>query len=94
MRQSPPTDLSADSTWVTLSTAHPAKFNSAVELALSADSHPNFNFDRDVLPEELKKLQGLEKRIYKVKGEQGVRDLIEKVKKGEKATGGEGKGSI
>lgn len=85
---------SPESTWVTLSTAHPAKFNSAVELALSADSHPDFNFNRDVLPDELKALDGLEKRIHKVKGEQGVRDLIEKVKGTEHAPGKEGKGSI
>lgn len=79
---------------MTLSTAHPAKFNSAVELALSSDSHPNFNFNRDVLPEELKALDGLEKRIHKVKGEQGVRDLIEKIKGVEHPVGKEGKGSI
>jgi threonine synthase len=78
-----------------LATAHPAKFSSAVELALSADAYPEFNFNRDVLPEELKALDGLEKRIHKVKGEQGVRELIERVKKGEqKAATAEGKGSI
>lgn len=80
-----------NSTWVTLSTAHPAKFNSAVELALS--SNQEFSFDRDVLPPQLKELEGMEKRIHKVRGEQGVRDLVEKVR-GEKAAGKQGKGSI
>jgi hypothetical protein len=32
----------------------------------------------------LKELESLDKRIYRVKGEQGVRELIEKVKRGEK----------
>ena len=35
----------------------------------------------------------MEKRIHKVRGEQGVRDLVEKVR-GEKAAGKQGKGSI
>ncbi|KAK8869989.1 threonine synthase [Kwoniella newhampshirensis] len=86
--------VSPDTTWITLSTAHPAKFSSAVELALSASDYPSFDFRRDVLPEELKKLENLEKRVHKVKGEQGVRDLIEKVKKGEKYEGDEGRGSL
>ncbi|WWD15735.1 threonine synthase [Kwoniella shandongensis] len=85
---------SPDITWVTLSTAHPAKFSSAVELALSASDFPSFDFRRDVLPDELKKLESLEKRVHKVKGEQGVRDLIEKVKKGEKYDGEKGRGSL
>ncbi|WWC85270.1 threonine synthase [Kwoniella dendrophila CBS 6074] len=85
---------SPNSYWVTLSTAHPAKFSSAVELALNSKQFPEFNFRDTVLPEELKKLEQLEKRVHKVKGEQGVRDLIEKVKKGEKVVPGEGKGSI
>jgi hypothetical protein len=33
----------------------------------------------------------MKKRIFKVKGEQGVRDLIEKVKRGEAAESGEAK---
>lgn len=83
---------SADSTWVTLSTAHPAKFSSAVELALESSS--SFNFDRDVLPEELRQLESMEKRIFKVQGEQGVRDLIERVKRGEAHPTKEHAGSI
>ncbi|WWC69669.1 threonine synthase [Kwoniella pini CBS 10737] len=83
-----------NSYWVTLSTAHPAKFSSAVELALNPKEFPEFNFRETVLPEELKKLEQLEKRVHKVSGEAGVRELIERVKKGEKIVPGEGKGSI
>lgn len=79
---------------MTLSTAHPAKFNNAVELALSSSSFPDFSFARDVLPEELRILEGMEKRIHKVRGEQGVRELIERVKKGEINDSTEGMGSI
>jgi threonine synthase len=86
-------DPSPSSTWITLATAHPAKFSAAVELALSPESQPDFNFDRDVLPEELAALGKMKKRIHKVKGEQGVRELIEKVKKGEQNTS-QGLGSI
>jgi threonine synthase len=70
-----------NTTWVTLATAHPAKFSSSVEQALS--TFPEFNFRESVLPSELKELESLDKRIYRVKGEQGVRDLIERVKRGE-----------
>ncbi|WVR05001.1 threonine synthase [Kwoniella sp. DSM 27419] len=80
--------------WVTLSTAHPAKFSSAVELALSPSDFPEFSFRDTVLPDELKQLETLEKRVHKVRGEEGVRALIERVKKGEKVVPGEGKGSI
>ncbi|KAE8538141.1 threonine synthase [Cryptococcus gattii VGV] len=87
---------SPDTTWVTLSTAHPAKFSGAVELALSASEFPDFDFRRDVLPDELKKLEGLEKRVHRVKGEEGVRALIEKVKSTshEKVDAEEGRGSL
>jgi threonine synthase len=43
-----------------------------------------FNFRDSVLPDEMKELEKLDKRIYRVKGEKGVRELIEKVKRGEK----------
>lgn len=85
---------SPGTTFITLSTAHPAKFSSAVELALSPSEFPSFDFSKDVLPEELKALGSLEKRIHKVKGEQGVRELIERVKGVEKKTKPEVKGSI
>jgi threonine synthase len=75
------TSRNQTTTWVTLATAHPAKFSSSVEQALS--TFPEFNFRESVLPSELKELESLDKRIYRVKGEQGVRDLIERVKRGE-----------
>ena len=85
----------ASTTWVTLATAHPAKFSSAVELALSKSLNPNFDFRSEVLPDQLKELEGMPKRIYKVTGEEGVRDLIERVKGGEvPAPSGEHAGSI
>lgn len=31
------------------------------------------------MPDELKQLEGLEKRVTRVKGEQGVRELVERV---------------
>ncbi|KAL7422182.1 threonine synthase [Cryptotrichosporon argae] len=83
----------AGATWVTLSTAHPAKFSDAVELALPRADFAGFDFGRDVLPDELRALDGLEKRIFKVRGEAGVRALVEKVKRGEHA-GAQHPGSI
>ena len=53
-------------TQVILSTAHPAKFSSAVEDALS--SHAAFNFERDVLPKEFAGLLEKERRVIDVEG--------------------------
>ncbi|SCU87919.1 LAMI_0D08020g1_1 [Lachancea mirantina] len=47
--------------YISLSTAHPAKFADAVNEALS--SFPEYSFEKDVLPAELKKLSTLEKKI-------------------------------
>ncbi|GMM38254.1 threonine synthase [Saccharomycopsis crataegensis] len=47
--------------YVSLSTAHPAKFSDAVSKALSTFS--GYNFEADVLPAELKALSTKEKRI-------------------------------
>lgn len=71
-------------TYVTLSTAHPAKFSEAVELALDKKSFPDFEFSRDVLPAELAALSSMPQRVFKVRGEDGVRDIIEAVQRGEK----------
>jgi len=63
---------------IVLSTAHPAKFSEAVETAL--EGHPEFDFDRDVLPEEFKGLLSLPQRVidvWKVDAEQ-VKDIIAK----------------
>jgi threonine synthase len=51
---------------VVLATAHPAKFSDAVEQALSTQQ--SFNFDRDVLPDELRGLLEKEKRVIDVEG--------------------------
>ncbi|SCU89142.1 LADA_0E13894g1_1 [Lachancea dasiensis] len=47
--------------YVSLSTAHPAKFADAVNDALS--EFDGYSFEKDVLPEELKKLSTLEKKL-------------------------------
>lgn len=51
---------------IILSTAHPAKFSSAVEEALKQNS--TFDFDRDVLPEEFKGLLEKKRRVIDVPG--------------------------
>ncbi|KAG8731622.1 threonine synthase [Ceratobasidium sp. 428] len=60
---------------VVLATAHPAKFSSAVESALS--SYNTFDFERDVLPEEFKGLLQRERRVVQVGGLVDVRKVIE-----------------
>lgn len=47
--------------YISLSTAHPAKFADAVNEALS--SFEGYSFEKDVLPAELKKMATLEKKI-------------------------------
>lgn len=47
--------------YVALSTAHPAKFADAVNEALS--TFPDYSFEKDVLPDELKRLSSLPKKI-------------------------------
>jgi threonine synthase len=84
---------SAVTTFVTLSTAHPAKFDAAVQQALPTSQFSEFNFDKQVMPDELRQLEGMEKRVTRVKGEQGVRDLIESIA-GEEAHDKEGLGSV
>jgi threonine synthase len=51
---------------IALSTAHPAKFSSAVSEALH--EVPTFNFDRDVLPDEFRGLLEKKRRVIYVKG--------------------------
>lgn len=61
--------------FVALSTAHPAKFADAVDLALQGSE--GYNFENDVLPEEFKKMSTLEKKhLYADKPEL---DLIKKI---------------
>ena len=64
-----PFNLSPPSTHqIILSTAHPAKFSEAVTRALSAlpSSHSNFDFEKDVLPDEFRGLLEKEKRVIEV----------------------------
>lgn len=61
---------------IALSTAHPAKFSSAVEVALQ--EQPGFQFEA-LLPEQLQGMDGLEKRCVdarKSEGFEGIRTLI------------------
>lgn len=51
-------------TQIVLSTAHPAKFSEAVTQALSSASQ--FDFDRDILPEEFRGLLKKERRVIDV----------------------------
>ncbi|GMG14613.1 unnamed protein product [[Candida] boidinii] len=47
--------------YISLSTAHPAKFNEVVNEAL--DKFDDYSFETQVLPDELKKLESLPKKI-------------------------------
>jgi threonine synthase len=63
---------------IVLATAHPAKFSEAVTQAL--EGRANFNFERDVLPEEFRGLLEKEKRVIDVEGPDVdlVKSVIEK----------------
>lgn len=52
---------SPDTHYISLSTAHPAKFSEVVNLALGG--FEGYSFEKDVLPEDLKKLSTLPKKI-------------------------------
>ncbi|KAL8825219.1 MAG: hypothetical protein Q9170_007879 [Blastenia crenularia] len=61
---------------IALATAHPAKFSSAVEMALKEE--PGFKFE-NILPKEFEKLHQLPKRVTEIKksdGLEGLRRLI------------------
>ena len=58
---------SADMPHISLSTAHPAKFAGAVELALGNES--GFNFEEKVLPAELVGLEKKEKRVISMEND-------------------------
>lgn len=55
---------------IALSTAHPAKFAGAVKLAL--EGIEEFDFEKDVLPEEFVGLENREKRVRVVTAEEGI----------------------
>ncbi|ORY56150.1 threonine synthase [Pseudomassariella vexata] len=62
---------------ISLSTAHPAKFAGAVELALKDES--GFNFEEKVLPPEFHGLETKEKRVATVENDwKAVRELVKK----------------
>ncbi|EGW32126.1 threonine synthase [Spathaspora passalidarum NRRL Y-27907] len=66
--------------YISLSTAHPAKFSEVVNKAL--DSFDNYSFEKDVLPDELKALSEKPKRIKLIdeasveKVKQAIRDEL------------------
>lgn len=62
---------------ISLSTAHPAKFAGAVEMALKDEA--GFNFQEKVLPEEFVGLESKEKRVTTVENDwQVVREIVKK----------------
>ncbi|QLG70782.1 hypothetical protein HG535_0A07240 [Zygotorulaspora mrakii] len=61
--------------YISLSTAHPAKFADAVNAALS--TYAGYSFENDVLPAELKKLSTLKKKIKLV--EKADKELVKSV---------------
>lgn len=62
---------------ISMSTAHPAKFSQAVQLALKDES--SFDFDKSVLPPELHRLSQMEKRVRFVENSwEVVREIIKK----------------
>jgi len=63
---------------ICLATAHPAKFSSAVTEALK--TFPNFNFERDVLPPEMKGLMERPRKVIDVAGidPKLTKDVIER----------------
>jgi len=66
---------------IILSTAHPAKFSEAVTKAL--EQSVDFNFERDVLPEEFRGLLEKERRVVVVERPELalVKEVIERYAK-------------
>lgn len=62
---------------ISMSTAHPAKFSQAVQLALKDEG--SFDFDKSVLPPELHRLSQMEKRVTLVENSwDTIREIIKK----------------
>lgn len=60
---------------IIIATAHPAKFNAAVDLALAGRA--GFDFDRDVMPKEFEGLLDLPRRMFDVaNGTEPVKAVI------------------
>ncbi|KAL7624318.1 threonine synthase [Parahypoxylon ruwenzoriense] len=67
----------SDAVHISLSTAHPAKFSGAVELALK--NEPGFSFEENVLPPEFVGLEEKEKRVTDVDNSwEEVREIVKK----------------
>ncbi|KAL9128727.1 MAG: hypothetical protein Q9217_002660 [Psora testacea] len=63
--------------YISMATAHPAKFSQAVKLALK-DEH-GFEFEKSVLPPELDRLAQMEKRVITVENSwETVREIIKR----------------
>lgn len=63
--------------YISLSTAHPAKFSEAVKLALQHQK--DFDFEKTVLPSELSTLAQMEKRVVTVENSwEKVREIVKK----------------
>lgn len=79
-----PADSPPKTRQIVLSTAHPAKFSEAVSRALQGTAE--FDFDRDVLPEEFRGLLEKEKRVLDVERPEVelVKGVIENVVKRDK----------
>jgi threonine synthase len=73
--------------YVALSTAHPAKFSHAVEMALIEEKEFHFN---EILPPQLSKLDRLPRRVTLVQrseGLDGIRKIVmDEVKKDSRRT--------
>jgi threonine synthase len=68
-------ERSAQTPHISLSTAHPAKFAGAVELALKDEE--GFNFEEKVLPAEFVGLESKEKRVTSVENDwKKVREIV------------------
>ncbi|KAK6083562.1 Threonine synthase [Seiridium cupressi] len=70
-------DRAGQTLHISLSTAHPAKFAGAVEMALK--SEPGFSFEENVLPPEFVGLEKKEKRVTSVENDwKVVREIVKK----------------
>ena len=62
---------------ISMSTAHPAKFAEAVQLALKDE--PSFDFEKTVIPPELGRLAHMEKRVTTVENSyETVKGIVER----------------
>lgn len=68
---------SSHTSYISMATAHPAKFSQAVKLALKDEN--GFEFEKSVLPPELARLAQMEKRVITVENSwETVREIIKR----------------